>query len=121
MEDRRRVRAILRLLAKVYPDARCALDFTSPLELLVATILSAQCTDERVNVGALPEWLKTSQAEAEEAVSAARADANTARFVFLGILLFFILLYVLSDLACRNRIGQAIARAEQSGINWEAA
>ena len=50
MEDRRRVRAILRLLAKVYPDARCALDFTSPLELLVATILSAQCTDERVNV-----------------------------------------------------------------------
>ena len=32
-----------------YPDARCELDFTSPLELLVATILSAQCTDKRVN------------------------------------------------------------------------
>ncbi len=36
-------------LAETYPDARCALDFRTPLELLVATILSAQCTDERVN------------------------------------------------------------------------
>jgi endonuclease-3 len=37
-------------LAKAYPDAHCALDFRSPLELLVATILSAQCTDVRVNM-----------------------------------------------------------------------
>jgi endonuclease-3 len=37
-------------LAKEYPDAHCALDFRSPLELLVATILSAQCTDVRVNL-----------------------------------------------------------------------
>jgi endonuclease-3 len=36
-------------LERHYPDARCTLDFTNPLELLVATILSAQCTDERVN------------------------------------------------------------------------
>jgi len=36
-------------LEKTYPNARCSLDFTNPLELLVATILSAQCTDERVN------------------------------------------------------------------------
>ncbi len=36
-------------LAEAYPDAHCELDFTSPLELLVATILSAQCTDKRVN------------------------------------------------------------------------
>ena len=36
-------------LAKEYPDARCTLDFNNPLELLVATILAAQCTDERVN------------------------------------------------------------------------
>ena len=49
-ELRSRARAILRRLSKVYPDARCALDFTTPLELLVATILSAQCTDERVNM-----------------------------------------------------------------------
>ena len=33
----------------MYPDAHCELDFTTPLELLVATILSAQCTDRRVN------------------------------------------------------------------------
>ncbi len=41
--------AVLERLGKAYPDARCALDFTSPFQLLVATILSAQCTDERVN------------------------------------------------------------------------
>jgi endonuclease-3 len=46
----RRVRAILRRLRALYPDARCSLDFTTPWELLVATILSAQCTDERVNM-----------------------------------------------------------------------
>jgi endonuclease-3 len=40
---------ILSRLAKAYPDARTALTFSTPLELLVATILSAQCTDERVN------------------------------------------------------------------------
>jgi endonuclease-3 len=45
-----KVRKILDILAKTYPDARIELDFTSPLELLVATILSAQCTDARVNL-----------------------------------------------------------------------
>jgi endonuclease III len=45
----RRARRINRVLAETYPDAHCELDFTSPLELLVATILSAQCTDKRVN------------------------------------------------------------------------
>ena len=44
-----RVRALLEQLRELYPDAKCALDFRTPLELLVATILSAQCTDERVN------------------------------------------------------------------------
>ena len=44
-----RVRAVIEQLRELYPDARCALDFRTPLELLVATILSAQCTDERVN------------------------------------------------------------------------
>jgi endonuclease-3 len=41
---------ILAILAKTYPDARCELNFRTPLELLVATILSAQCTDARVNL-----------------------------------------------------------------------
>jgi endonuclease-3 len=45
-----RARKILQRLKRAYPDAAIALRFTSPLELLVATILSAQCTDERVNM-----------------------------------------------------------------------
>jgi endonuclease-3 len=44
-----RAQEIARILLKTYPDARCALNHRNPLELLVATILSAQCTDERVN------------------------------------------------------------------------
>lgn len=44
-----RAKEILSLLKKYYPDAKCSLDFKSPFELLVATVLSAQCTDERVN------------------------------------------------------------------------
>jgi endonuclease-3 len=41
---------IIKRLSKAYPDAHVALDFTNPLECLIATILSAQCTDERVNM-----------------------------------------------------------------------
>lgn len=40
---------ILELIEAEYPDARCSLDFDNPFQLLVATVLSAQCTDERVN------------------------------------------------------------------------
>ena len=46
----RRARRINRELALVYPDAHCELDFTSPFELLIATVLSAQTTDVRVNM-----------------------------------------------------------------------
>ena len=45
----RRAPVVIRRLKKAYPDARVALRFSTPLEMLVATILSAQCTDERVN------------------------------------------------------------------------
>ena len=48
-EAKRHAAKIARRLAEHYADARCSLDFQSPLELLVATILSAQCTDQRVN------------------------------------------------------------------------
>ena len=41
---------ILAVLARTYPHAHCELDYTTPLELLIATILSAQCTDKRVNI-----------------------------------------------------------------------
>lgn len=47
---RKRCDQILALLKKMYPDAHCALNHNSPLELLIATILSAQCTDVRVNM-----------------------------------------------------------------------
>jgi endonuclease III len=45
-----RARKILELLDRAYPDAKIALEFRTPFQLLVATILSAQCTDERVNM-----------------------------------------------------------------------
>ena len=48
--SRDQVRAITAELRRLYPDARCSLNFTNPLELLIATQLSAQCTDERVNI-----------------------------------------------------------------------
>src|SRR5262245_9905074 len=49
-EKKRRAGTVLRRLAKAYPDAKCALDHSNPLELLVATILSAQSTDKGVNL-----------------------------------------------------------------------
>src|SRR5207245_10780347 len=50
MTNRERVTQLIKTLPRVYPNAHCELDFRSPLELLVATILSAQCTDKRVNM-----------------------------------------------------------------------
>jgi len=49
-DRKKRVRKIIACLKKVYPDVKCMLDFTNPLELMVGTILSAQCTDKRVNM-----------------------------------------------------------------------
>ena len=50
MTARERVAQLLKAWPKIYPDAHCELDFRNPLELLVATILSAQSTDKRVNM-----------------------------------------------------------------------
>src|SRR5438046_5438707 len=50
MTTRERTFALAQRFRKVYPDAHCELDFRNPLQLLVATILSAQCTDARVNM-----------------------------------------------------------------------
>src|SRR4029077_9477632 len=50
MTTRERVAQLLDVWPNVYPDAHCELDFKNPLELLIATILSAQCTDKRVNM-----------------------------------------------------------------------
>ncbi|HEY4757644.1 MAG TPA: endonuclease III [Chthoniobacterales bacterium] len=50
MTPRVRALALAKAFRKVYPDAHCELDFRNPLQLLIATILSAQCTDKRVNM-----------------------------------------------------------------------
>src|SRR5688572_2451555 len=50
VERKARVDAVLPILKRTYPAAKCSLDYRTPLQLLVATILSAQCTDERVNL-----------------------------------------------------------------------
>lgn len=47
---RRRARDIADTLREAYPEATCSLDYIKPLELLIATMLAAQCTDERVNI-----------------------------------------------------------------------
>jgi endonuclease III len=66
-EEQKRIDRIIRELRSAYPDAKCTLDFTSPFQLLVATILAAQCTDERVNMvtPALFEEYPSPQAFAE--------------------------------------------------------
>jgi endonuclease-3 len=48
-ESQKEARAIYKVLTKTYPNIRCELDFKNPLELIVAVILSAQCTDKRIN------------------------------------------------------------------------
>ena len=49
-EVKKQAQSINKTLGKIFPDARCELDFENPLQLLVATVLSAQCTDKRVNM-----------------------------------------------------------------------
>src|SRR5204863_2317112 len=50
MTARERVKQLIKAFPKVYPNAHTELDFRNPLQLLIATILSAQCTDKRVNM-----------------------------------------------------------------------
>ena len=49
MKTKKETIEIIKLLKEAYPDATCSLDFTTPFEMMVAVMLSAQCTDERVN------------------------------------------------------------------------
>ena len=77
-----KVAAILTLLDELYPRARCSLDFQNPLELLVATVLSAQCTDERVNQ-VTPELFRkypTAQAYAQAPVEELENDIRSTGF-----------------------------------------
>ena len=60
---RLRMDEILNLLKLEYPDSKCSLNYNSPFQLLVATVLSAQCTDERVNKVVVPLFKKHSTPE----------------------------------------------------------
>ena len=83
-----RTNEIIKRLKKAYPDAHCALNHTSPFELLIATILSAQCTDVRVNIVTADlfrkyrgpaDFLKVSQAELEKDVHSTGFFRNKAK------------------------------------------
>jgi hypothetical protein len=67
----------------------------------------------------MPEWLNELSAQAADARAEAEGDAGVARFVFIGLLVFFALLLGLTDIACRNRIGRTIRAAEASGVRLE--
>ena len=76
------VAALLDILRRTYPEAHCELDFSNPLELLVATILSAQCTDKRVNIvaKALFRRCRTAQDYAEIAPEELEALVQSTGF-----------------------------------------
>ncbi|MBI2104350.1 MAG: endonuclease III [Candidatus Omnitrophica bacterium] len=79
---RQRINRILERLQEAYPDAACTLRFTNPLELLVATILSAQCTDALVNK-VTPDVFKkykTARAYAEADLAALERDLSRVNF-----------------------------------------
>lgn len=85
-----RVRQILRALKKQYPQATCALNHANPFELLIATILSAQCTDERVNIvtqnlfrkyRSPADYLAVPLAELEQDISSINFFRNKARAI----------------------------------------
>jgi len=75
-QAKRHAAQVVRRLRKAYPDAECALKFSTPLELLIATILSAQCTDVRVNM--VTPALFRSYPNAAAFAAAPRADLETA-------------------------------------------
>ncbi|MGB8354748.1 MAG: endonuclease III [Chthoniobacteraceae bacterium] len=76
MKREERAAALVKALSQVYPDAHCELDFANPLQLLLATILSAQCTDKRVNM-VTPALFKTYKTAAQFA-AAPIEDLETA-------------------------------------------
>jgi endonuclease-3 len=82
MENQQRVKKIIGVLSKEYPDAKTALHFTNPLELLVATVLSAQCTDERVNkvTHALFKKYRAAQDYAEAGLEVLEEDIRSTGF-----------------------------------------
>jgi len=77
-----KAKSILKIVDELYPDAKCSLDFSDPLQLLVATVLSAQCTDERVNKVTPPLFKKYTSAEqfAEAPLEQLEQDVKSTGF-----------------------------------------
>lgn len=84
----KRIKEIIRILHKTYPKSRTALTFRNPLQILVATILSAQCTDERVNqitsmlfqkYKSAEEFARADQGELEEEIRSTGFFRNKAK------------------------------------------
>jgi endonuclease III len=82
------VQAIIAELHRLYPDAKCSLNFSNPLELLIATQLSAQCTDERVNIvtqdlfrkyRSIEDYASVSQEELEQDIRSTGFYRNKAK------------------------------------------
>src|SRR5438105_11644340 len=85
-----RLKQIIGGLRKTYPDAHCELNYSNPLELLVATILSAQCTDKRVNLvtadlfkkyRSAADYAAAPQSELEEAIKPTGFFSNKAKSI----------------------------------------
>jgi endonuclease III len=88
MKTKERVHLLTQKLHEVYPSAHCELDFETPFQLLVATILSAQCTDKRVNIvtrdlfqkyRSAYDFAKVSQNELEQAIKSTGFYRNKAK------------------------------------------
>ena len=90
MTARERVAQLVEVLPEVYPGAHCELDFKTPLQLLIATILSAQCTDKRVNMvtpklfaryRSAADFAAAPQLELEEAIRSTGFFRNKAKSI----------------------------------------
>jgi endonuclease-3 len=88
--DAKRVKEIIKILSKEFPDSRIALNFSNPLELLIATILSAQCTDVKVNqvtpelfkkYRSAGDYAKSSLSELEEEIRPTGFYRNKAKAI----------------------------------------
>src|SRR5437588_4804743 len=90
MKASERVAQLIKIWPKVYPNARTELNFENPLELLIATILSAQCTDKRVNLvtpalfkkyRSAKDYAKAPQAELENAIKSTGFFRNKTKSI----------------------------------------
>ncbi|MBU0638817.1 MAG: hypothetical protein KKB50_08130, partial [Planctomycetes bacterium] len=106
----------------VYADAiaaRLELDDEEELATQVTQILGVAEGVPR-SLDGLPAWLREADADAKAARTLAGQRANVARFVFVGVLLFYIGIFALSDIACRGRIKEMLARAQRELPETEA-